>query len=206
MISNNGNGNGPRLKQGGIHHANIKNKESAVKRLKSAFRKTEIMITLDKNQQSVAASAVLTEILPKSAYIFSPEKLAKNSMITVHLREPLGIDVRARVRFSELAGRDDKMSKSGARKNFRTLIEYVIASESEREAIEDFYQQVRDENYVATKWHHYVTEKAQLEAKLKMNEIKIAEKVKEAQDQPELAPPEMLVPEGGEKPGGEEAA
>lgn len=204
--NNSGNGTGPRLKQGGIHHANIKDKEKAVKRLKSAFRKTEILITLDKNQQSISAQSVLTEIMPKSAYIFTPNKLAKNTMLTIHLREPLSIDVRGRVRFSEHSGRDDKMAKNGAKKNFRTLIEYMIASESEREALEDFYQKVRDDNYVATKWHHYVTEKTQLEAKLKRNEIKIAEKVKEAQEQPELAPPEMLVNDSGSKTGGEEAA
>ena len=184
-----------RPKARGIHHANIRDKEKAIKRLKSSFRRVELGLTLDKDKRQVRSTAVLTEIQPKSTYLFVEEKIPKSSLIVVHLKEPLTIDVRGRVRYCELADRHGGVPKTGEGQLYRMLVEFVFASQSEQEAMEDYFQQVRDENYVATRWHHYVSEKAQSEAKLKVHEMKIAEKVKEVQDQADLATDDMLVGE-----------
>lgn len=191
--SNNSSGGGPRSKGAGIHHANIRNKDKAVKRLKSSFRKIGIHFTLEKEKRTVPANVVLTEITQKSAYLFSEEKVAKNSWVTVHLREPLKFDVRGRVRYCEAADKNSTLSKTGDKPNYRLLIEFDFPTDLEREVMQDFYHQVRDETYAATRWHHYTSEKSQADAKKAADGAKMAETVKAAQEQPELATNDMLV-------------
>lgn len=196
MTGMNGNNNNPRPKAQGIHHANIKDKKKAVKRLKNAFRKTALKLTVEKDKRNLNCTAVLMEVQPKSAYVFVHEQLPKHTLVELHFKEPLQISIRGRVRYSEQADRNSQPKKS-QKISYRMYIEFLISGQSEADAMQDFFQQVRDENYVATKWHHYVSEKAQVEAKLRASEMKISEKVKEVQGQPELATDQILNPVAG---------
>lgn len=198
-----GNPPGSRPKPKGVHHANIRDEKASFKRMKASFRRAEIPLILDADKRTIMGSAVLAEITPKSCYIFVREKIAKYSTLTMKITEPLAMDVRGRIRYCEPADRNmvAKKAVTGSVSIYRALVEFMVSSETEGEALHDLYQQVRDENYVATKWHRYVTEKAQQDAKIKESQAKLAERVKEAQDTPDLASPDMLVEEGSKAEG-----
>ncbi len=90
---------------------------------------------LDKSKREIVCSAILTEIKQKSAYVFTQEKLPKNSMLEIQLREPLSLDLRCRVRYSEPADRKVNIKRQESAPIFRTLLEFVFASEFESEAM-----------------------------------------------------------------------
>lgn len=186
------NGGSGRPKPQGIHHANIRDQKGAARRLKASFRRVGFIAEFEKDKRQTQCFVVLMEMSPGSTYAFFSERIPRNATLRLFITEPLTIDVRARVRYSEAADRNGSQNRKSTGTSYRTLLEFLISSDSERDALIDLYQQIRDENYVATKWHHYISERAQLEAKAKANEVRFAEKVREANDTPDLASPEMI--------------
>lgn len=186
------NGGSGRPKPQGIHHANIRDQKGAARRLKASFRRVGFIAEFEKDKRKTQCFVVLMEMTPGSTYAFFSERVPRNATLRLFITEPLTIDVRARVRYSEVADRNGSQNRKATSNSYRTLLEFLISSDSERDALMDLYQQIRDENYVATKWHHYISERAQLEAKAKANEIRFAEKMREANDTPDLASPEMI--------------
>src|SRR3989338_8323101 len=81
---------GPRTgRSGGIHHANIRDKEKTVKRLRAAFRKIPVKLTTERQAESVEAVVVLAEVSARSAYFFSSKKLPKNTSLVFNIGHPL---------------------------------------------------------------------------------------------------------------------
>ena len=178
-----------------VHHGNIRNKESAESRLRAAFRKTKVFLSTGKDKERITATVILTEIHPRSTYLFVEEQLRKGTLITVHLTDPLAIDVKGKVRYCEEVNIAKRIRRKKGGSQYRLLVEFSLLSEVEKGAMEDYYQQVRDESFVATRWHHYVTQRAQAEAKSKAQQQKMQEAVKDAQDEPVLATEDVLTEE-----------
>lgn len=158
----------PRLVKGGVHHANIRDKAKAVKRLRSAFRKIQVKLTIEKNSSPVEVLAVLTEITPRSAYLFSATRLRKKTTVAFHIAQPLSMTVRAVVRYCERTQQESVVQTEGGKPSYRVYVEFVLANESERLAMVDLYEKIRNEDYVATQWHIYATEKMQHEQRLRV--------------------------------------
>lgn len=155
-----GGGGGNRSsKEPGIHHANIQNKERALARLRNSFRKVELELEIQKTGEKLKTILVLMEVLPNSCYLFSNKKMRKNDTVVIQFTQPLSIEVKGRIRYSEQVNEGTAVQVEKGAQTFRTLVEFQLSSELERNAMKDFYQQVRDQNYVATQWHMYISDR-----------------------------------------------
>ena len=153
---------GPRLDKNNagpsVHHYHIKDKNRLEKRLKASFRRVNLTFVIGNGKEEIRANAVLAEIKPKSAYIFSEVKLPKYSKLKLKLKEPLRMEVNGVVLYSEKLEGGRISGMENGRIFYRTFIKYQFSSESEVKAMRDFYQRARDEDYVPTQWHVYVTQ------------------------------------------------
>lgn len=154
----------------GIHHANIRDREGVVKRLRASFRKVNVLLELDKDKTKVEATVVLGEIEMRSVYLFAPRKIKKKSQLTFTIHNPLAMNVRGVVRYCERIENDSPVQAEKKRPFFRMLVEFIFTSASEKNAMSDLYQKIRNEDYVPTQWHIYVTEKLQGSARDRVNE------------------------------------
>ena len=183
----------PRPKHPSIFHANIRDKKAAVSRLRSAYHKTSAEILLDGSASAFAATLVLAEISSQGVYLFTPVKLRKKAALTFTIHAPLAISVRGYVRFSEVLASESSIQALKPERRYRTYIEFSPNSDAERLALEDLYFKVRDESYVATRWHHYRNEIAQREIRARIQAERMKEQVKSMQDEPVLATEDLLV-------------
>lgn len=191
----------PRPKARGIHHANIKDKPKTEKRLRAAFCKTRVELTVDGTNEPIKATIVLAELGKKGTFLFAQTKLRKKSRVTFKLMEPLEMTLNATVRFCEPLYSVNAAQTTRHSRYYRIYIQFTFHSDAEQLALQDLYLKIRDESYAATQWHNYVHELAQRKLKSQWGTIKMLEKIKAAQDEPVLATDEMLVanPEGVRK-------
>lgn len=154
------------IKKIAIHHANIRNPKSSLKRLRSSFRKIKVKLKLEEKALEVPSFLVLSEISNRSVSLFSSRKLKRKTFVTFNLNFPLAMQVRGIVRFCDKIRCDSPFHAQQERENYRMVIEFLFSSEAERRAVMDIYEKVRDESYVPTNWHVYVTEKMQVQGGL----------------------------------------
>lgn len=177
MPNSDGNESNRNSKNKGIHHLNIRDKKRIASRLRNAFKKVEVPLEIKSSGEKLTAIVVLMEVLPNSCYLFLQKKLHINSAVNLHLLEPLAIEVPGRIRYCEQINVGSPLQVEKNSQMYRTLIEFQLSSNLERKALHDFYQQVRDESYVATQWHMYVSEKMEKAQRAKSLSKKLSEQI-----------------------------
>lgn len=151
-----------------IHHANIKDQRKAIKRLRAAFRKIKIILELGELGPPIEAFVVLTEVGNMGVSLFSPKKLKKKTHVLFKLGAPLAISIRGVVRYCEQIRQESMLQSANKEETtYRTTIEFIFAGEQEKLAVADVYEKIRDENYVPTNWHAYITDRMQAGVGLK---------------------------------------